>query len=768
MTRGISPKGLPALLAAILMIVAAWPASAQPAALSPRPVPQMPPPDDSPRDLRLVRIDVGAGDGGFRTGFIPVRVWLTSRVRSHNAVISVRTTQDSTQEAVVRVNATTTPGVVTPHDLLVSINARAERLEVVIDSDERSIRRSLGRVAGTDDSLPPPANDSLNLLIVGDVPAAATTLSQPDPQQPPSDKATPGSPWRYLTVSVARPDELYLAWLAYDCVDAVVTTPDALSKADPRAKASLLQWVEGGGSLLLVAADPGSLWRVPWTGRDDLPVTLHEAAEVACAADLVTRLRTQSFETAVASQEGDPVTFTTRTRTLSLTDEGRSNGWRLHLATEGDQGLVATGPYGAGRIGIIAADPQRLAPTLSVEAAKTVYRFATATIVPSARIEDLRWAGANGAASAFNPFAQVAFESSQSAVTTALNADTGDIPPVSPWSLLAIVIIAAALGLLVGPIDGYLVRRRSRRGATTWLTAMGWIGMATILAVALPLIMRSGRTTINSSESVDVLVDDPSRPGRQWSTMLVALFADGPIEGRIQGLPEGSWVRGVSANDRWWGDDDISLSPLRITLSTGSDGTPRATLDDIDQGQWTLRTLLARSPGRESAIRATVGDGDRATIAIDGLGSCSVAGTGVLRSPLGDFTLSFEPVDGGILAIVGSFLPPAKPKRAEPADWWSGSYATAESELLSTMPGFDRRTDSLMERIRNADRPSLVLEGRFNASSSPLSIEGVDPSVVNRHHVVRVRVAFPAEERFIGLLEAIKAGSSAPPSKESP
>ena len=754
------------LVTALLAAMIAWPAEGQQSVPSPRPIPAMPPPDDSPRDLRLVRIDVGPGDNGFRTGFLPVRVWLTSRVRSHNAVISVRTVQDSTQEAVVRLNVSTTPGVVTPHEVPVSINARAERVDVTIESDERPIRRSLGRISGVDDSLPPPTNDALNLMLVGEVPFAAATLSQPDPQQAATDKPEPGSPWRSVTISPTRPDELFLTWLTYDCVDAVIATTDALSKADPRAKQALFDWVEAGGSLLLVAEDAGSLWRTPWNQRDDLPLDLHEATTVTCPGTLVTRLRPWSFEPPVTVNENAPETFTVRSRTLSLTDRGRALGWTLHMPLEGDRGLLATGPFGAGRLGLVAIEPQRLAPTLSIDAAKTVYRHAVGELLPARRIKDLRWAGATGQAAMFNPFAQSAFESSQPAVTAILNADAANIPPVSPWSLAGIIGIAATLGLLVGPVDAFLVRRRSRRGATTWITAMGWIAGATVLAVALPLVMRSGRTTINSSESIDVLIDDPSRAGRQWSTTLIALFADGPIGGRLEGLPEGAWVRGVSANDSWWMEDDVSLPPLRIAVTTAAGGTPQASPDAIDQGQWTLRTLMARAPQSPTAIRAGVASGDRVAVRLEGLGSCKVDVQGILRSASGTFDVSFEEHGESVLAVVGKHVPATEPKAQTPSEWWQMDRPS-EADLLASVPGFDRRTDSLLARVNRGLTPHVVLEGRFTADESPLSLEGVEESKTTRHHVKRVRVTFPVDERFIQSLTAIKSSPSTPP-QESP
>lgn len=755
------------LLAALLAAMIAWPAAGQQSVPSPRPIPAMPPPDDSPRDLRLVRIDVGPGDNGFRTGFLPVRVWLTSRVRSHNAVISVRTVQDSTQEAVVRLNVSTTPGVVTPHEVPVSINARAERVDVTIESDERTIRRSLGRISGVDDSLPPPTNDALNLMLVGDVPFAAATLSQLDPQPPASDKPEPGSPWRSVTVNPTRPDELFLTWLTYDCVDAVIATTDSLAKADPRAKQALFDWVEAGGSLLLVAEDAGSLWRTPWNGRDDLPLDVHEATTVTCPSTLVTRLRPWSFEPPAAVNENAPETFTVRARTLSLTDRGKALGWTLHMPLEGERGLLATGPFGAGRLGLVATEPQRLAPTLSIDAAKTVYRHAVGELLPGRRMKDLRRAGVTGQAAMFNPFGQSAIESSQPAVTAILNADAANIPPVSPWSLVGIIGIAATLGLLVGPVDAFLVRRRSRRGATTWITAMGWIAGATVLAVALPLVMRSGRTTINSSESLDVVIDDPSQQGRQWSTTLLALFADGPISGRLLGLPEGAWVRGVSANDMWWMEDDVSLPPLRITVSTAAGGTPQGSPDAIDQGQWTLRTLMARAPRSVTAIRASVATGDRPTIRLDGLGPCKVGGLGLLRSTAGTFGVSFESQGDSLLAVVGEPMAAPKPKAPTDSEWWDSMDRPSEADLLASVPGFDRRTDSLLARVNRGVTPHVVLEGRFIADDSPFSVEGVDESKTTRHHVKRVRVTFPVDERFIQSLTAIKSNQSTPP-QESP
>jgi hypothetical protein len=119
-----------------------------------------------------------------------------------------------------------------------------------------------------------------------------------------------------------------------------------------------------------------------------------------------------------------------------------------------------------------------------------------------------------------------------------------------------------------------------------------------------------------------------------------------------------------------------------------------------------------------------------------------------------------------VLAVVGKHVPATEPKAQTPSEWWQMDRPS-EADLLASVPGFDRRTDSLLARVNRGLTPHVVLEGRFTADESPLSLEGVEESKTTRHHVKRVRVTFPVDERFIQSLTAIKSSPSTPP-QESP
>ena len=517
---------------------------------------------------------------------------------------------------------------------------------------------------------------------------------------------------------------------------------------------ALRTWVQSGGRLLVVADGAGPVWRELWTEQMQLPMQLSDIERVTASEALEQILERvpAADETPLASNA-----LTVSARVASLTTWGASNGWKIDLLTvrtNGDStgGLLATGPFGGGIASVLTIEPQRLSKTLSASAAESIYRYITQLMASQQRIKEVtdprtsnRW------------IRRYYLEQDAKQSLARLAEDANDFPEIGPTVFVLITVAMSGMGLLIGPVDALLTRRRARRGITTWWSAMGWIILASIVAILAPSLSRSGKTHFNHASAREVLISSDAS-ALEWSTDLFATFAGKPIRYQIPPLPDGTWCRGVSLNGNN-GGSGTAFTPLTLPVSATAEGLWQSRPAPLVQSQWTLRTLLNTSSPRPSSVRASLEQrGDGLAFSLSGLDPLAIVESVHIEAMGSRFVIA--PVVGAKadslpdreLKLDLSTRPPST-KYSDMDPWEESDLSAAKGAIaIDHLSGFGGRTDTL-RRLRDAGTHATAnVFFRLPPSGVP---DGLDPRSTQQASTLRLRVTFPIDEQTAQALQAV-------------
>jgi uncharacterized membrane protein YhaH (DUF805 family) len=252
--------------------------------------------------------------------------------------------------------------------------------------------------------------------------------------------------------------------------------------------------------------------------------------------------------------------------------------------TEG-AGLIAEGPVGFGWVTIVGVDPKSATDIVSNAAAGILWRDAMVNVTADYRTR-----------LAENLFINYAYARGDTSMISALS-HLADMPPVGDGAFFLIIAGIAVMGLLIGPGDA-IVLKRLRQRHRSWITALLWIGLASLLAYAAPAIVRSGETRVNTLEVVDLLPPESRAAAPGYSTRLTGVFAS--RSGRMQfSRPlESSLWRGVSPMRAYEVQSGLSWFLVTNQSARRDDaGWPRGNpIDDLRTGIWTFRTFQSHGP----------------------------------------------------------------------------------------------------------------------------------------------------------------------------
>ena len=315
-------------------------------------------------------------------------------------------------------------------------------------------------------------------------------------------------------------------------------------------------------------------------------------------------------------------------RPISLTPAGLRDGWRTHWPIPGDDAgshpapvLIAEGPVGLGFVCIVTIDP--VAVTLGVDAAA------------SARLWRDILAGA------LEPFApgMPRRDTAAHAYASRPTGDTGnarlaiqvgldhladfDVPAGSAFYIVAAASLV--LALLVGPVDALLLKRLRMRQAS-WLTALGWIGLACLAAYTLPTLTREQSGRLGRLNVIDQIHDERGDAAISRQTSLTGLLSGSAGRVSLQSDDPAATWRAVSSiaispweSPRGGGQSPIVLVTGEAQGSGGSAPTRATTPSAIPMPIWAFRTLLDRGVGSLPINARIVGSGEDLRASITGL-----------------------------------------------------------------------------------------------------------------------------------------------------
>src|SRR6185295_9867989 len=211
-------------------------------------------------------------------------------------------------------------------------------------------------------------------------------------------------------------------------------------------------------------------------------------------------------------------------RLIRLTELGKQQGWTIAWDASVDGtpaegvGLRATGPVGLGMVSIVGIEPQSLPAATSAPVTRALWRNAVEGI-KSGHLQHVTTTATN---QNYWIYGYEHDEQTGGAVRAALD-NAAAVPPLGAGVFLAIAASMLLLMLLLGPVDATLLKKY-RQSQRSWLTALGWIGLASLAAYLAPRAMRSGQTVIRRLTSTDVICDRDGIPRRACASAVTGIF----------------------------------------------------------------------------------------------------------------------------------------------------------------------------------------------------------------------------------------------------
>lgn len=773
-------------MAALLVGLCARPVAAAPRTFEQESIPATPRTDRKyPASIEAVRF----GFDGYLTSdaWAPVRVYISGNPAINSGAfegsVSLEFAQDASQSASVTAHVATTPGRVMPTEIIAAIPLATPSVKVALrDAAGRSIdERIYWRAQFGESQLPAEILQNVQLgVVIADKTGAQPSIARALP--PPED--IPASDNSYnnqdqaqriderLACCIVREEDLPASEFGYAGAAFVAARSDVLGALSLPKSNALASWVRSGGCLVVLAGPEPQTWQ-PLFWKES-PLDIQSPSPVRPDHTWhVTRAR---------SDESSPVTG----RPLRLNAPISESGWRIdwaladtaQLDRDPEEGLLAQGPAGFGWIVVVGVDPALLGQT---SAELTYYwtqalrrALAEASTRPASR-HDYSWIVRGSGSDS----------SARLAIRNSLD-KLADIPALGDGAFIAIVASLLLLAVAIGPFDAIFLKRRNLR-AWSWATALGWIALASLLAAAVPPLIRSGSSTSHRLRAIDrIQTLDQSAPTA--STALTSLFSNSASSialfdpGRPNDPPIG-WFRGISAAylDEYGRSQPLSTfetfeaefrpssgKPIRINA-------PRPPYA-FSMSQWTLRSFMneaAPAPTDAPSVRVSNTNGDW-TVAITHAGGRFAEGS--LRIGNEFRQIDFEHAEKSDSELVA----PATTLRNTDKRWnirlESGTSEYPVPFELNFVPGTLLELPGPRERSRAID--ALVASGGwacvylFERRNQPTLIARAAGSktdfVATESTVWRILVPLPPEHRLKPQpLPAAELKASKPPRKKS-
>lgn len=504
--------------------------------------------------------------------FIPLVVTLGAG--DFGGVLEVEFIQDGTQPAVLILPAAATPDKPTRIPVLAALPEGVRWIKVTLNGQTSEGRRLQASTTFRADRS---GADALTFRVAaGERVIFASGNVHPATREDDAEVLEPAG----KTAHVLRfdPADLPVEAMGYDAATALVVRVSDLgvrSTGDLRVRA-MRAWIASGGRAVLVVDSPSAMWR-EWLAEDHAG----ELFVVGQATQMQTPAELRAYP-------GAPTRFSARP--IGLTPQGEAEGWRLDWSTESGEGLFAEGPVGMGWLIVLGIEPATAMPSLDAASQASLWRQVLA--------KPLAWDAPQEDAE-MSPFARrhrssMVLTEEDRSVTDVLDR-MAEIPAVGMGVFWIIAAGMATLALLLGPVDALVLKRLKAR-QRSWMTALVWIGAASIAAYIGPMVVRTEPTRVNSESFVDVLM--PVTPGAEataWRTSYMGVFASATTTGSLTSTSPRSWWRGISGSRRSVGE----RAPFRAfaTVQMGGSNIPPESANEpnVRFNVWTYRSFLERA-----------------------------------------------------------------------------------------------------------------------------------------------------------------------------
>lgn len=378
-------------------------------------------------------------------------------------------------------------------------------------------------------------------------------------------------------------------WTAYDAVDLLVLYDVDWTALHPRQAKAVTEWVRGGGSLLVVL------------GSRPLPAghALAELVPVAIGEARRTTLPPSALGRWSLGGEADGVTA------WPLRIRPGAFGWEAKTYGTGET-LFAAGPVGFGRVGVLAFDPSPLADRPGESGA----RFWVAhmkKVLGGVRTIELG-GGPEDSGGLWN------YPRDRGAAgTNAILNHLLDIPELEPISIWYVIGLLAALAVVIGPVDYFVLKKRGRL-PLTWLTFTCYIGVFSAAALVGVHWVRHGPTQLRIVTVEDYTSSDLDYEG-SWTCRHCGIYASDSDDYPLAGLDPRSWWSPVAPVASRWETPDQRQGYRQIACAQGDGGSLPSYLP---VSIWSMQCLLSEGPAEgpapivanieldEPTVRATV------------------------------------------------------------------------------------------------------------------------------------------------------------------
>lgn len=683
--------------------------------------------------------------------WIPVTLQVTGGPAGFSGVLRVEYPQDPTQHAIIAAPVAATPNQTTFVTVPICVSSVIDPIEITVVGPkgvefrdtfsggqvgqfsglESLVGRSMILVAGASSATELVPRPSLANAI--DPTPTGPKDSASDDQKPNTDsphrRARRWEQVKYIKRSIDRLPADSVLYDAFECV--VLAPPSPGQTLGTREAAALRAWVETGGRLAVLVG-PGDDWRQWATDADGVEqVELTPSTTAEPPSDLTKVLSAAGHAAKQDPESGEwkPAPSVSG-RPMALTPAGTGSGWSLRWRTDNTHGLLAEGPLGLGVVTLIGLDPRTVSKTVSSSANRAVWKDALHTLMDPAMkraTDEMRFWG----------FGETRIASTLEETTALAQAANrvASAPAIGIGVFIGIAAGMSLLTLLIGPIDAFGLRVLKLRHRS-WLTALGWIGIGSLGAYILPLVLRSGPSSLMQFSIIDAVLRPDGTAASARRATVTGIYAQRAARFEIADpdrLSAGIWTRGVASGEIY-GRSRTVFSPLPLTIASFPTGrsvlTPAITVP-----QWSFRTLMEDAPAQvpqvtlerelDRELRVTVRNLGVNAIITDAwieqgntrrrLGATeSGAGTWLLETRTGGITetISFEAAPFGLIP---------------------------EAEV----PGASARSESLRIR-RDSGQPMLIIQAEhLDMPGRPLASVGK----LTTSHAGVFRLALPAEAR---------------------